>query len=117
MYANTKTRKKSKKKILERFAKGLSVSPELIQELEDDEPAAFYIEHNTVTNNNSPAQQSNFGSPNPISHYTPDKALYIALEQIQKLYESSMQLYREYLKTPEARFRNIEKKMEEMKEK
>lgn len=39
--------------MLERFAKGLKVSPDFIKELDDEKPLSAYIENNTFTNSSS----------------------------------------------------------------
>ena len=100
--------------MLERFAQALGVTTDLIKELEDDKPFAYYIENNTVTNENNTTENGNFATVGSLegglntNNYV-DKALYTALEQMQKLYESSMQLCNQYFKTLEARVEALEK--------
>ena len=80
--------------ILKQFAKGLGVSVELIKELEEETPLVFYIENNTFDqeNENSAGSKNVAINENSTNNYA-DKALYDALEQMQKLYEKGMQLY------------------------
>ena len=98
--------------MLERFAQALGVTTDLIKELEDDKPFAYYIQNNTITNENNTTESGTITGQigeNHSSTINPDKALYTALEQMQKLYESSMQLCNQYFKTLEARVEALEK--------
>lgn len=81
-------------KILNEFAKVLEVPVEMIKNMEEDTKLSFYIENNTQENENSPSSNMQFGTDvrSTTNNYT-DKALYDALEQMQKLYEKGMQLY------------------------
>ncbi|WP_106829441.1 helix-turn-helix domain-containing protein [Parabacteroides pacaensis] len=87
--------------MLDRFAKALKVPVELIKNMEEDSKLSFYIENNTQNqeNENSP-DSSNIGinNDNSTNNYT-DKALYTALEQMQKLYEKGMELYESSLQS------------------
>ena len=80
--------------MLDRFAKALKVPVELIKNMEEDSQLSFYIENNTQENENSPGNKNVTvnESDNSTNNYT-DKALYTALEQMQKLYEKGMELY------------------------
>ncbi|WP_106832268.1 helix-turn-helix domain-containing protein [Parabacteroides pacaensis] len=112
--------------ILERFAKVLNVSVDFIKEMEEDKPLMYYIENNTVTNeNNTTESGSSLGNINGNSTLNNhiDKSLYTALEQMQKLYESSMQLYNnsmqlynEHLKSTEEKISTLEKEISRLKE-
>lgn len=107
---------------LERLAKGLEVSVELIKELEDDKPLAYYIENNTISDNTIDNTDSfatlatNNSNEGNTYNYTHDKeTLHIALEQLQKLYESNMQMYNQYFKISEEKFDKLEKEIAELK--
>lgn len=80
-------------KILNEFAKVLEVPVEMIKNLEEDTKLSFYIENNTQENENSPNSMNGNNANNTTTNNYADKALYDALEQMQKLYEKGMQLY------------------------
>lgn len=89
--------------IRERIAKGLGVSVDLINELEEDRPLAFYIENNKITNTNYP-NSSNIISASSIGtmENPNDNALKMALDKLEhaynldrKQYEVSLNAYRE----------------------
>ena len=81
-------------RMLKQFSEVLEVPVDLIKNLEEDSKLSFYIENNTQENENSPGSKNVTvnESNNSTNNYT-DKALYTALEQMQKLYEKGMELY------------------------
>ena len=84
-------------RMLKQFSEVLEVPIDLIKNLEEDSKLSFYIEN--ITNENSPG--NNIGTSitdNSTNNYT-DKALYTALEQMQKLYEKGMELYESSLQS------------------
>lgn len=106
--------------VLERFAKGLGVSVEFIKELEEDKPLTFYIENNTISENTVDNTASSIIAVNNVNedvtnNYQTDKALQVALEQLQKLYETNMQLYNQYFKSSQEKFDRLEKELSELK--
>lgn len=108
--------------VLERLAKGLGVSVEFIKELEEDKPLIEYIQNNTITDNtientNGTTLASNNNEGNTYN-YTDDKeALHVVLGQLQKLYETNMQLYNQYFKSSQEKFDKLEKELSELKNK
>lgn len=69
--------------ILERFAKGLNVSSDLIKELEDDRPLSSYIENNTFTNAGSNIVGSSIGT-----YYSQEsETTRLALEKLEESYK------------------------------
>ena len=77
MSQETLSRYEEKEKIddemLGRMSKELGVSVEFIKEMEDDKPLTFYIENNTVTNenntNNGATQVSNVTGEGGASYF------------------------------------------------
>lgn len=98
--------------ILERIAKGLGVSVDLINELEEDKPLAFYIENNTFTNSiNAAHTVGNIENPKE------DSILTMALDKLEhaynldrKQYETSLNAYKEMVEF-------LKKEIQELKEK
>lgn len=105
---------------LERLAKGLEVSVELIKELEEDKPFVEYIQNNTITDNTientkGTTLASNHNEGNTYN-YTDDKeTLHLILEKLQKVYESNVQMYNQYFKISEEKFDKLEKEIAELK--
>lgn len=109
--------------ILARMAKVLGVPVEFIKEMEDDKPLAFYIENNTITNeNNTTAAGGEIGNissknecPSTYNHYV-DKEFYTTLlDRMQSLYEKSMLLYQENNKFLHQQIASLEKEIELLK--
>lgn len=97
--------------ILERFANGLDVSVDLIKELEDNKPLTYYIENNTFSNKDN-SIGINVGESTTINHPA-EKAFYTSLEQMQKLYDNSIQLYNQLLTSTQEKIAILEKKISE----
>lgn len=106
---------------LERLAKGLEVSVELIKELEDDKPLAYYIENNTISDNTIENTDSfatlatNSNDNNTYNSKDTKETLHLVLEKLQKVYESNMQMYNQYFKLSEEKFDKLEKEIAELK--
>lgn len=101
--------------ILERVAKGLNVSVDLIKELEEDKTLAFYIENNTVTNENS----SNFMGNNTvgtIENPKEDKSLEIAFNKLEKAYQNSQKQYESTIEAYKEMVEILKKENQELKE-
>lgn len=88
--------------ILERIAKGLGVSVELIKELEEDSPLAFYIENNKITNTNYPNSSSITSGSIGTMENPNDNSLKMVLDKLEhaynldrKQYETSLNAYKE----------------------
>lgn len=101
--------------LLQRFAKALDVSTDLIKELEDDKPLAYYIQNNTISDNKDNSTNSvGIGATITTTNQT-DKALYASLEQMQKLYENSIQLYKQLLESTQEKIANLENELSQLK--
>ena len=101
--------------ILERVAKGLNVSIDLIKELEEDKTLAFYIENNTVTNENS----SNFMGNNTvgtIENPKEDKSWEIAFNKLEKAYQNSQKQYESTIEAYKEMVEILKKENQELKE-
>lgn len=103
--------------MLGRFAKALKVPVELIKNLEDNKSLVEYIQNNnTFTNaeNGTSVIASPFeGGVN--TSYQADKNLFTALEQMQKLYSNSIELYDKLLKSTEEKISMLEKEISQLK--
>ncbi len=90
------------KDILERFAKGLNVSPDFIKELEDDRPLASYIENNTFTTEGS---ASNIVGSSIGTYYSQEgETLKLVLDKLEDSYketrrecETTINVYKEMI--------------------
>lgn len=100
---------KIEEEVLRRFAKGLNVPVELIKKMDDEQPLTFNIENNTFSDNTMTGNSvgCNIGEVNTQE----DKSFHAVLEQMQKLYESSLELYNQYFKLTEERFAVLEKEI------
>lgn len=79
--------------IIEKAAKELGVSVDLIKELEEDKPLALYIQENTFSNNSINSKIADMGiiSNNNVNTVTDSS------EQISKVFESIRQEYKTLL--------------------
>ncbi|WP_106829589.1 helix-turn-helix domain-containing protein [Parabacteroides pacaensis] len=101
--------------LLARFAKGLDVSVDLIKELEDEKPLAYYIENNTFSNKDNSIASGNIGEIGSVTTTNQsDKALYTALEEMQKLYGKGMQLYENSIRLYDRLLQSTEEKIADL---
>lgn len=97
--------------ILQRLAKGLGVSVDLLNEMEDEKPLAFYIENNTFGNSNFTGNFINT-LENPE-----DNALKMALEKLENAYQSKQKQYEISLDAYKQMVELLKKENQELKEK
>lgn len=98
--------------LLRRFAKGLNVPVKLIKALDDEHPLTFNIGNNTFSDNTMTGSSTVVGYvENSTTNNQADQSFQVVLEQIQKLYESGMELYNRYIKLTEERFAALEKEI------
>lgn len=111
--------------IRERIAKGLGVSVDLINELEEDRPLAFYIENNKITNTNYP-NSSNITSASIGTMENPsigtmenpnDNALKMALDKLEHAYNLDRKQYEVSLNAYKEMVEFLKKEIQELKEK
>lgn len=99
--------------IRERIAKGLGVSVELINELEEDKPLAFYIENNKIMNSNVGGIAGNsIGSiQNPE-----DTSLKMALDKLENAYALNRKQYEINIDAYKQMVEFLKKENQELKE-
>lgn len=101
------------KDIRERIAKGLGVSVDLINELEEDKPLAFYIENNKIMNSNVGGIAGNsIGSiQNPE-----DTALKMTLDKLENAYALNRKQYETNIDAYKEMIEFLKKENQELKE-
>lgn len=126
MSQETLSRYEEKEKIddemLGRISKELGVSVEFIKEMEDDKPLTFYIENNTVTNeNNTTAAGGKTGNitgneeGHTVNTYV-DKDFYTTLlDRMQAIFDQNRQLFGENNKLLQEKIAALEKEIAELK--
>lgn len=100
--------------ILERFARALDVSTNLIKELEDEKSLTFYIENNTFSgfsDNSSAIVGNNNGTGVVINQQ--DKELYKSVvDEIRKISEENRIYFKEYMDLTRREIAMLEKKID-----
>lgn len=99
--------------ILNRFAKGLDVSVDLIKELEDERPLAYYIENNTFSGGSSAAINMNNNDTMNTNHR--DETVQTLIEQLQKTSEENKQLYEKLLQSAQEKINALEQQLSQKK--
>lgn len=100
------------KDIRERIAKGLGVSVDLINELEEDKPLAFYIENNKFYPNSSNITSGSIGS----MEHPQDHALTTVLDKLQNAYEVNRKQYETNIDAYKEMIEFLKKENQELKE-
>ncbi|WP_106827816.1 helix-turn-helix domain-containing protein [Parabacteroides pacaensis] len=107
--------------ILNRFAKGLDVSVDLIKELEEDKPMIFYIENNTFSGNTAATVGSDI-----VNNMADEKLYKTILEQVEKLYNTNLKqienlhttntrLYQECIVSTQKEINDLKEKLSQLK--
>ncbi|WP_106830527.1 helix-turn-helix domain-containing protein [Parabacteroides pacaensis] len=110
--------------ILNRFAKGLDVSVDLIKELEEDKPMTYYIENNTFSDYGSIMT----GNGSTVNSTVDEKLYKSLLEQVQKLYDTNLKqienlhatntrLYQECIVSTQKEINDLKEKLSQLKKK
>lgn len=110
--------KKINEPLLERFAKALNVSSNLIKELEDEKPLTFYIENNTFSNfsdNSSAIVGNNNGTGVVINQQNPELNASI-LDEIRKISEEDRKYFKECLDLVRKEIALLDDKINRLKE-
>lgn len=102
--------------ILNRFAKGLDVSVDLIKELEDERPLAYYIENNTFSGNTGSFTAANsMDMDDVVTTNHRDETVQTLIEQLQKASEENKQLYEKLLQSAQEKINTLEQQLSQKK--
>lgn len=113
---------KIEEEMLERFAKALKVPVEFIKNMEEGKSMVEYIQNNNFNNTDSSknapflAEENNIQGGIATTNQT-DKNVYPILEQMQKMYDTSVKLYEQLIKSTEERMTALEKELADLKKK
>lgn len=110
-------KEKIEEDIRQRLAKGLGVSVDLINEMEEDRPLAYYIENITFSGNTNSENDIIRNSTGQTTNIHESPTLTAMIDKLEKSYEASRQQYETSLNAYKEMIELLKKENQELKEK